>query len=84
MSIQIQSKINSKINNRVDNTIMTIDFIVLMCLIITTFEVYAYNTEGALTISEQMRMWNDKWPIFPWMFVYGCGILTGHFFWTSR
>lgn len=56
-------------------------FILLVIIQVIIFEAYAMNTPGVLTISEQVRAWNSRIPLMPWIFTFLCGFLGGHFFW---
>lgn len=71
-------------NQKEKSVTPTVDFIVVMCSLIIFFELYAYHTQGVYTVSEQMRAWHEVSPMLPLMFAYGCGILTGHFFWNIQ
>jgi hypothetical protein len=45
-------------------------------------EIYALAT-GAVTFSQAMAEWQDRWPLFSHAIVFGAGMLTGHFWWPQ-
>lgn len=79
------TKHNSRISVSTGASVMTANFIILMTFLILVFEIYAYkNQQGVLTISEQVRIWHESWSFFAFVFVYACGLLSGHLFWPIQ
>lgn len=55
-------------------------FALLVAFVIA--ESYALYSNKA-TLSEKVREWSGDWPIVPFLFGFGVGLLGGHWFWCA-